>query len=1733
MQRNPKPISRTIGLGLPILIVGMCSLRFSESSEHNPAPPQPGYQAFTGETLRRPFRPDGPASNKFGLYDLDGLEMQDFAHVKWGVRMSGPIQPRDFSNSTGGSEIVTFGFQGLTPWSTADSAPLDLYLTIGGDAPTNRRPIPPFGRFGSINLSPVDAERVESGVLTLQSETALREVGLWNEEVSLFRELNFEWDCFSDGRTLPNGRPLKVGLDPEASKLIVLIHGWNRESKPQHYTDSYAWLISKIRQAIQDSPEWQLRLYHWEADADTGGSDLGTNAKEAAEIGHQHGMHLGEMLERQLPSIEKLHLVAHSAGSWCARSAARHIKNWRPDVTVQVTLLDAFIPEDLSNLDDRSSLDRSRMWELRDGSNGVAGIDLADHYLSRFDPAFGTGSNLFSNARDFFDFQVDRNDVGPNSYHGHGGPIQFYADTVEATLDIPPTNLGEVYGYEPGQHGWVSSLFAQEALNPISPDPVFASQSCPETVTISWTDRSVNETGFRIERRAGSGEWVERGTVGKNITFFTDDSLLPDTEYFYRVTALKDDYVAPPSDVVAVLIGSASPTVPLSGGVEVTVEPEAEGSHWAYVSLGGGLEIDIPIRVPISIKEEKIGEQDLLWHDFWNWDNPVLSLEKVASVVAVARDGAQIGNLASTLGSLNSLFVDTGPTERGIPQNLDLLTIHGRDTNDGIIIPDWELGISATGTLKYDVTIPGSTGIDLNQTAVLESLTLHPGAQLNGRHDMVVKRRLCNFGSIVEGGGEVVDMLSNAGSITTTSPFRLHGILENSGEIRARSIFTVEQPVANRGTFVLEGGSLSGTGSLSNEGTFRWTDGSISGDVLTNRSDEFVLTGASRKRILGAGRFVNHGAVHHDGSGTVELSHNSRIYNLGGALYQMAGEGFFGAPSDSSQEAAGFFLNEGIVRKTGIGNFLFRNNGNDRAEFRNRGGILEILEGSLHLNSGGWIESGNVSIASNSTLLVDAPFGSIFGFRGVTELNGDGALMIENAEAQGAAAIRGGNGGTTVRVTGLLRAETDQSLALNLSDTDGGKVISTRDSFVGGDGVIANYGRYDWQGGAFTGSAFRNYGDGMRIVGGEAKHVYPGSVTNFGELLHEDGAIVSGFRNEAVFRNAPGAIYRIEGNGTLGIRSESGATLEGAFQNEGRIIKDGPGNFFIEKGGDDRLLFQNLGGQVEISGGSFTAKGGGFSRDGTYVLAAGSRMVTSAQYSSDPPFLFEGFNTLEGEGVFSVSGPAIASGEASLSGNCDLHVNRANSSVYGALRCEEGNSLVIDISGNNTAFRHILGTVGGSGTIENRGSWRWTGGVVSGTALRNLSSDFEISGGEKNRIWSNALLTNAGEIRHVDGSGDMILHNGAILRNGPGGVYRFLGTGTLREDDDSSFESIGTFENQGLLRKEGNGSFMLRQTGNDTIMLRNDGGTIELAEGSLNLNCEFEQQAGTIRLEGGGLVFSNGWGEVAGGVVEGAGRIVGSVRYGGVLKPKNGVVSVTGSLDQQSDGIFQGVLAGSSANSAPLDVGGTATLGGKLLVSRPPLTWPAVGDRYTILEAGTLNGEFTEVLPGRSMAGYSYEIEYNSSSVDVVVTATPQETGESWQEGTFTESEREDPQLSGFLADPDNDNRSNLREYLEVTNARSEDNGPAPVIRKIRSEGKTWFEIEYVQRRGVLDAEFAVLYSEDMKSWNDSETRILRNTPPVPNLDGLTETITVQVSIPAEDGESSAFFKLKERFVED
>jgi hypothetical protein len=73
---------------------------------------------------------------------------------------------------------------------------------------------------------------------------------------------------------------------------------------------------------------------------------------------------------------------------------------------------------------------------------------------------------------------------------------------------------------------------------PDAPAGLTATEVSSTQIDLGWTDNSDDESGFKIERKTGSGgNYTQVDTVGTDVTAYTDRGVSPGTEYYYRIRA--------------------------------------------------------------------------------------------------------------------------------------------------------------------------------------------------------------------------------------------------------------------------------------------------------------------------------------------------------------------------------------------------------------------------------------------------------------------------------------------------------------------------------------------------------------------------------------------------------------------------------------------------------------------------------------------------------------------------------------------------------------------------------------------------------------------------------------------------------------------------------------------------------------------------------------------------------------------------------------------------------------------------------------------------------------------------------------------------------------------------------------------------------------------------------------------------------------------------------------------
>jgi hypothetical protein len=61
--------------------------------------------------------------------------------------------------------------------------------------------------------------------------------------------------------------------------------------------------------------------------------------------------------------------------------------------------------------------------------------------------------------------------------------------------------------------------------------------AAPTQIDLTWSDSSINEEGFKIERKSGTGAFTLISTLGENVTAYSDSGLSSSTSYTYRLSS--------------------------------------------------------------------------------------------------------------------------------------------------------------------------------------------------------------------------------------------------------------------------------------------------------------------------------------------------------------------------------------------------------------------------------------------------------------------------------------------------------------------------------------------------------------------------------------------------------------------------------------------------------------------------------------------------------------------------------------------------------------------------------------------------------------------------------------------------------------------------------------------------------------------------------------------------------------------------------------------------------------------------------------------------------------------------------------------------------------------------------------------------------------------------------------------------------------------------------------------
>ncbi|MHC5028610.1 MAG: hypothetical protein ACYTGR_17820, partial [Planctomycetota bacterium] len=747
----------------------------------------------------------------------------------------------------------------------------------------------------------------------------------------------------------------------------------------------------------------------------------------------------------------------------------------------------------------------------------------------------------------------------------------------------------------------------------------------------------------------------------------------------------------------------------------------------------------------------------------------------------------------------------------------------------------------------------------------------------NGTRTLEASSSLTGAGTVVSTGGATT--ILGTYDVTLTS-------------IELGSIYFDGASDALTGELDMSGGFLRGVNALVVAGACDWTGGFMRDTGTTRVEGLLSLTGTTDRR-LESGRVLEQvGDAIWTEAGIVRLASESTWHILPEATLDIQDD----AQVIWSGGVASTVLNEGTIRKSGtsggatiLGVSLFFEN-----------------EGLVQVEAGTWRHAG----AGDSGGVFDVQEGATY------EFANNGTRTFEAASSLTGAGTVASTGGTTT-ILGTYDVDLT-SIELGSIYFDGASDALTGEldmsgGFLRGLGDVVVVGPCNWTGGFMRDTGTTRV-EGLLSISGTADRRL-----EIGRLLEQAGDAV--WTETGIVRLASESTWHILPGATLDVQDDTQIIWSGGASstllNEGTIVKSGTSGGATSFGAN--LFFENEG-LVQIEVGTWQHAGAGDSGGGFDVQGG-----TTYEFANNGTRTLEATSSLTGAGTVLTTG-----GTTNILGTYDVNLTSI-----------EGGSIYYD--GVTAALTGALdmsgGFLRGLGDVVVVGPCNWTGGFMRDAGTTRVEGLLSISGTADRRLETGRLLEQAD---------DAVWTEAGIVRLASESTWHILPGATLDVQDDAqiiwSGGAASTLLNEGTIVKSGTSG---GATSIGANLFFQTSGVVDVATGELSISGTFTQTAGATRLSGGSLSTSSVL-VFEGGALEGAGQIDGDVdNLGASVEPGLGigVLEITGDYVQQaaagSGGAAVGTLVIEVEEALPdtafdaLVVGGTATLGGTLVVDSP------------------------------------------------------------------------------------------------------------------------------------------------------------------------------------------------------
>ncbi len=168
------------------------------------------------------------------------------------------------------------------------------------------------------------------------------------------------------------------------------------------------------------------------------------------------------------------------------------------------------------------------------------------------------------------------------TYNGHSTGVSYEFDPANSAENVRSMNLtaDTVAAFRGGSTGGTSPT---QPVAPASPSSLKASATSSGSISVSWSDNSFDESGFKLERSGNGVDFAEIASLGANTTNFGDSGLSTSSSYWYRVRAFNSAGLSGYSNTASATTPDVAPAPP-SGIAAIDNGDGSAGVSWVDAS---------------------------------------------------------------------------------------------------------------------------------------------------------------------------------------------------------------------------------------------------------------------------------------------------------------------------------------------------------------------------------------------------------------------------------------------------------------------------------------------------------------------------------------------------------------------------------------------------------------------------------------------------------------------------------------------------------------------------------------------------------------------------------------------------------------------------------------------------------------------------------------------------------------------------------------------------------------------------------------------------------------------------------------------------------------------------------------------------------------------------------------------------------------------------------------------